>query len=137
MLRWWKERLVLCWSSVGGERGCVLTGNVLPPKSRECITLHGSSLCRRQQATPRASISCRNPSCSTAFLLECPWQACDSQQNRGYSFSRMKLPPTAFKIEYLIFHIAQLLCHIKTKNLRHCRFVRPSNSLQITIFTHL
>ena len=62
---------------VGGERGCVLTGKVLPPKSRECITLHGSSFCRRQQATPRASMSSRTPSCSTAFLLECPWQACD------------------------------------------------------------
>ena len=54
----------------------------------------------------------RGDGCCEEFLwvyrrfVECPWQACDSQQNRGYSFFRRQQRPTTFAIasQYFLSH---------------------------------
>ena len=54
----------------------------------ECSPVGGKS---RRWLSRGVSLGCRG-------FVECPWQACDSQQNRGYSIFRRQEQPTTFAI---------------------------------------
>ena len=67
----------------------------------ECSPMGGKSW---RWLLRRVSLGCRG-------FVECPWQACDSQQNRVYSFFQKQQRPTTFAIasQYFPSHNSLIL----------------------------